>query len=377
VPTASVPSRNPPSSPPWGFTGGGWSDYCYRPGGAPLSFVPDTEPCAEGTTRVTGLTQVDATAQAGADVDRLLAAWGIVEPRAPGQALPQGETRFNWEPLTRRYRAMLRDGISPIVLAWGSPAWARAPGWDRPGGCPSPTGAGCAFPPADDHIGDWRAFLRGLMVHFPDMRALEVWNEPNLARSFAPRPSPAHYARMLRAADEAAQEVDFDRPIITGGLSPIPPTGEKMPPARFLTRVYELAGARTFDGIGTHPYPAGAPWVKSMNANLDQLRAVRDRFHDRGKPLWLTEVGLGGAPGGAGQFNVQPDQQGPLLARMYRAVQGGDVRVFIVYSLYDSTAGGERFGSYGVMGPTLQPKPAYCYLALHIGRTHACSAAGS
>ena len=381
VPSVSVPSHNPTSSPPWGFTGGGWSDYCYRPSEAPpgytQGYVPDAQPCGEGATRVTGLTQIAEAARAGADVDRLLAAWATVEPRAPGQPAPQNGARFNWEPLTSRYRAMLRDGAAPVMLAWGSPAWARVPGWDRPAGCSAPGGGNCTFPPGPAHIPQWRAFLRGLMVHFPDMRALEIWNEPNLARSFAPRPSPALYARMLQAADQAAREVGFDRPIITGGLSPSPPSAGKMPPARFLSRVYELAGGAPFDGIGTHPYPAGPPWVANMNANLDQLRAVSERFHDAPKPLWITEVGIGGAPGGVGQFNVPLAQQGPILVRMYRSIQRSEVRAFIIYSLYDSIAGGERFGPYGVVGPNLEPKPAYCYLAQHIGRTHACPAAGS
>lgn len=381
APTVSVPARNPTSSPPWGLSGSGWSDLCYRPTDAPPGFaqeyVSDSEPCPDGTTRLGGRRQIALTAQAGADVDRLGATWGSVEPRPPGRAVPQGQARYDWAPVVRRYRAMLGDGIRPVVLAWGSPAWARVPGWDRPGTCSAPGGTGCAFPPAPSHIGQWRAYLRGLMVHLPDMRALEIWNEPNSARFFAPRPSPALYARMLQAAGEAARQVGFDRPIITGGLAPARPANAgKMPPARFLSQVYELAGRGAFDGIGTHPYPDGPPWVANMTDNLDQLRAVSDRFHDHGKPLWITEVGLGGTPGGGGRFSVPLDEQGPVLARMYRAVQGSDVRAFIVYTLYDSTIGGKRFGPYGIVGPDLRPKPAYCHLAQHLGHTNACATAG-
>jgi hypothetical protein len=213
------------------------------------------------------------------------------------------------------------------------------------------------------------------MVHLPDMLALEIWNEPNSARFFAPHPSPALYARLLKAADPAAREVGFDRPIITGGLAPERPRhAGKMPPAEFLTRVYELVGREAFDGIGTHPYPAGPPWVANMNTNLDQLRAVARRFHDAGKPLWITEVGLGGTAGGAGLFSAPLDRQGPILASMYRSVQGGDVRAFLIYNLYDSIGGGNRFAPYGVLTPALRPKPAYCYLAQHLGGTSACPA---
>jgi len=299
-----------------------------------------------------------------------------VQPRAPSQSVPPGASRFNWEPLVSSYRAMLRDGIQPVVLALGTPVWARMPGWDRPGGCSLP-GGGCVYPPAAAQIPQWRAFLRGLMVHLPRMRALEVWNEPNLAHFFAPRPSPGLYARMLRAADQAARQVGFKRPIITAGLAPEAPRhADKLPPARFLSRLYELAGRGAFDGIATHPYPDDPPWVANMTGNLDQLRAVTRRFHDAGKPLWITEVGLGGTSRGQGHFAVPLVHQGPILARMYRSVQGSDVQSFIVFNLYDSTSLGNRFGAYGVVSPKLEPKPAYCYLAHHLGHTRSCTGRG-
>jgi hypothetical protein len=380
APGSTIPGRNVTSSPPWGLSGSGWSDYCYRQVEAPPGFtqqrVADTEPCPEGTTQFTGMLQIALTARAGADVDRLGALWGAIQPTPPRGTAPGAETGFDWQPLVRRYRAMLKMGIRPVMVAWGSPGWARPPGWDRPGGCSAPAGAGCAFPPATDHIADWRTFLRGLMVRFPRMRALEIWNEPNSARFFAPRPSPALYARMLRAADQAARRVDFDRPIITGGLAPEEPRhGGKVPPAPFLSRVYQLAGPRVFDGIGAHPYPNGAPWIEKMTRNLDQLRAVRRRFDDPDKPLWITEVGVGGTPSGEGA-SVRLDEQASILTRMYRSIQGGDVRAFIVYTLYDSPIAGERFGPFGVVSADLHPKPAYCRLARHLGHLDPCEPGG-
>jgi hypothetical protein len=83
-------------------------------------------------------------------------------------------------------------------------------------------------------------------------------------------------------------------------------------------------------------------------------------------------VGLGGTPSGAGPFNVPLDRQGPILARMYRAIQGTSVRSFIIFALNDTGIPRNRFGVYGVLTPTLQPKPAYCYLAEHLGNTHPC-----
>ena len=146
-----------------------------------------------------------------------------------------------------------------------------------------------------------------------------------------------------------------------------------MPPAQFLSRVYRIAGKRSFDGIGAHPYPARPPWAADMTPNLDQLRRVSERFNDGSKPLWITEVGIGSERGGAGRFDVPLDQQGPVLARMYHAAQGMNVRSFLIYTLSDfGGATDNRFRTYGVLTPALEPKPAYCYLARHIGHTRAC-----
>jgi hypothetical protein len=266
--------------------------------------------------------------------------------------------------------ALLSAGIRPVVLASGTPKWARQRGWRRPGACRAPHGLPCSYPPSRQHLSDWRAFIEALVRRFPQMLALEVWNEPNLPRFFAPHPSPALYSRLLRAAARAGHASGVPATILTGGLTSSAARGG-IPAARFLGSIYELAGKGSFDGIGTHPYPQGPPWVRSMSANLDQIRRVRDRFHDQATPLWITEVGVGGTSARA-QGSVGLARQGPILARMYRAAQNGDVRAFMIYTLRDSPTEGPKFEPFGVVRANLRAKPAYCYLALHLGGMGAC-----
>jgi polysaccharide biosynthesis protein PslG len=285
--------------------------------------------------------------------------------------------RYDWAPLTSVYLSMLSAGIRPIVLVYGAPPWARQPGWDRPGTCRAAHGELCSYPPTAAHLADWSAFIAALMHRFPQMVALEVWNEPNLPRFFAPRPSAAVYSSLLRSAYQAAHSSGVPAPVISGGLAAGASGGNgSIPAPRFLASVYRLAGPGSFDGIGTHPYPQGPPWVEGMSANLNQLRRVRDRFGDSQTPLWITEVGVGGTSGRRHKGSVGLAEQGPVLARMYHSVQGSDVRAFIVYALREVSTEGPKFEPYGVVGPNLQPKPAYCYLALNLGGTRACPSGG-
>jgi polysaccharide biosynthesis protein PslG len=358
-------------SPPWGFTAG-WSDYCYQrlpaPRGYAAAVVPPGRPCRPGSTRFTTEQQVGLTARAGASIDRLAVSWGAVERTAPVKRGGSIVHTFNWATVVRVYRAMLAAGIRPVVLAYDAPTWARRPDWERPGTCRAAHGELCAYPPSRRHLSDWRAFIEALTRRLPQMVALEVWNEPNLPRFFAPAPSPALYSRLLGAAHRAARAATATAPIVTGGLAAgTSETGSGIPAPRFLSSVYRLAGRGSFEGIGAHPYPSAPPWTERMTANLDLLRRVRDRFHDRATPLWITEVGVGGTSGPRLRGSVGLARQGPVLVRMYRSTQNSDVRAFLAYALREMKTEGPRFEPYGVVRADLQPKPAYCYLSSHLG----------
>ena len=112
-----------------------------------------------------------------------------------------------------------------------------------------------------------------------------------------------------------------------------------------------------------------------MTASLDRLRRVRDRFRDRATPLWITEVGIGGTSARRREGSVGLARQGPILARMYRSTQRSDVRAFIIYALRDWPTEGPKFEPFGVVRADLRPKPAYCYLASHLGGTRPCGGA--
>jgi hypothetical protein len=340
--------------------------------------INPSQPCPDGARRFGTSQQIQLTSRAGASIDRLAVSWASVERRPPAPAANGSRVhRFNWTVVARVYDAMLAAGIRPVVLAYGTPEWARQSGWDRPGTCRAAYGEACSYPPGAQHLADWRAFVAALARRFPRMVALEVWNEPNIPRFFAPSPSPALYSRLLTVAHQAARASGARVPVLSGGLAAgTSKTGAGIPAARFLGGVYRHAGKGAFDGIASHPYPQHAPWVGQMTANLDKLRRVRDRFGDRGTPLWITEVGVGGTLPPRLKGSVDPARQGPILVRMYRSTEDSDVRAFLVYAFRETKTEGPKFEPYGVMRASLAPKPAYCYLASRLGGVSPCAGAG-
>jgi hypothetical protein len=61
---------------------------------------------------------------------------------------------------------------------------------------------------------------------------------------------------------------------------------------------------------------------------------------------------------------------------MYRSAQRRDVKALVFYALRDSPTEGPKFEPFGVVRANLRPKPAYCYLASHLGGVNACGGEG-
>jgi hypothetical protein len=63
---------------------------------------------------------------------------------------------------------------------------------------------------------------------------------------------------------------------------------------------------------------------------------------------------------------VTLDQQGDVLAQLYRSTEGHDIASFVIHQLRDIAPEG-YWNQYGVLYQDLTPKPAYCELGAAIG----------
>jgi polysaccharide biosynthesis protein PslG len=318
---------------PWGFNEDwGWSNGSFSAG------------TANSHMQAAGAIMPDSLS-----ANRFHVEWAAVEP---------SDGSFDWSRTDAVYAAMQQHTPLPIMMLYNAPGWARDPA------ATCPVAAPCAFPPAAEHDDEWAEFVQAAVARYPDVRAIEIWNEQNLRRFWAPAPDPDRYSAVLLAAHDAVAAASSDGPVLVGGMFPVPGTGANVSPASFLGQVYENAGAGAFEGIGTHPYPFEAPYVETMWGWLDDLRAVRDAQGDADTPLWITEVGISSAADDGG---VPADQQGDILVELYRSIEDHDVASFVIHRLHDIGNEGSFWNQTGVLNEDLTPKPAYGELGAGIG----------
>jgi hypothetical protein len=201
---------------------------------------------------------------------------------------------YRWGPSDAVIGSLASKGIRVLPVVNGTPRWAA----------PRPVGAR-DVPPLETQEARtaWKRFLRQAVarygpggqywtnpalyqLQFPEAPARpittwQIWNEPNIASTFPPKPSPRKYARLVG--------VDPNATILLGGMP-----GYVHPRAwQFLDRLYEQRGIkRKFDAVAIHPY---SPDVKHVMVQLKRMRHVMRRHHDAHSALWATELGWGSA----------------------------------------------------------------------------------
>jgi polysaccharide biosynthesis protein PslG len=137
------------------------------------------------------------------------------------------------------------------------------------------------------------------------IRAWQVWNEPNLAQYWGPRPNARRYTKLLRTVNRAIKRADRRAEVVTAGL---PPTklGNAIRLGRFIRGMYRAGGRRGFDTLALNAYARN---TGELSRTVRSLRRLMRRYHDRRARLWITELGWG-TGGPKHRFNVGAAAQG-------------------------------------------------------------------
>jgi len=157
------------------------------------------------------------------------------------------------------------------------------------------------------HGAFWRAHPT---LPYDPIRAWQIWNEPSLIPYWQPRPSPAGYTALLRAAYLAIKSVDPHALVVAAGMPFV--AGIK-----FYAQMYRDGARRYFDVLAFHDYSARVQYAEQ---DLSLLRLTMDQHGDSRKPIWVTEFGWASA-GPKSPFRAgsrTPQQVSRLLEFMIR-----------------------------------------------------------
>ncbi len=214
-----------------------------------------------------------------------------------------GKGQYDWQAADALLQASQAAGVRVLARVDFPPAGARADGATN-------------GPP--DHYQDYADFLAALVRRYKSgspyghLAAIEVWNEPNLAREWGNQPisrqQAADYVRLLALAYAAVKAADPSVLVVTAGLSP---TGWNDATARpddmYLQWLYDAGLKGHYDVLGAHAPgykapPEVAPDEAATNPvwgghrsftfrRVEDLRAIMVRNGDADKQVAITEFG--------------------------------------------------------------------------------------
>jgi Glycosyl hydrolase catalytic core len=300
-------------------------------------------------------------AKAGVRTDRFMFNWGWVQPKSGAS--------FNWTGPDRLIGALASHGVRAVPAFWGNPEWVLG---------------SSARPPltrARD-VEAWRNLLQAATVRYGPggtywatryhrqygagakplpITSWQIWNEPNLKKFFAPRPSPREYAQLVRISHDAIRSRDPTARIVLAGM---PGYGD-MTAWRFLSSLYSVPRiASDFDAAALHPYARN---LAGYEHEIRRFRAVMDNHGDAATPLWISELAWGSAPPDHFGINQGPAGQARMLRGSYKMVLSHRA-AWNVQRLFwfhwrdprDVQPGTCSFcGSAGLLNHNRTPKPAY------------------
>jgi hypothetical protein len=299
--------------------------------------------CLLATSSASALPRVfygvnSAETPTGAELNRL-GAGGMGSLRINmvwGQVQSGPEAAYDWGLYDQIVGEAAQNGIQVLPIFYSSPGWA-APTHEHP--------------PAAEHVGRFRAFVRAAAERYGNngefwtlnpatpkiaITDWQVWNESNSPQFWAPKPNAKRYVKLLRVARAGIKAGDPQARIVLAGFFPAPGTNLAVPVTRYLTQIYRSKGRPLFDAVAIHPYSAKP---RDALEPLREVRKIMGRFKDRRKPLWITEIGW--ASGGQRTpLTVSPQRQAGYLRQTYSLMARNRKRLKIQrvfwYSLRDA-----------------------------------------
>jgi hypothetical protein len=198
--------------------------------------------------------------------------------------------------------------------------------------------------------------------------AIQLWNEPNLAKFWAPEPTSTHvssFATMAKTAGSAVKSANPNIKVIVAGVNSVD--------VAWYEQFYKVAGViGTYDALGVHPYQSpGDATPETYDTKYGQyymrhLRALDALMASKNDParIWATEFGwsthanTSSTPGWA--RGVSEAQQADYLLRSMTVLAATPrVQAAFWYSSITTSTGDVQFDNYGLLRRDYSRKPVY------------------
>lgn len=177
------------------------------------------------------------------------------------------------------------------------------------------------------HIEDWLNYVRNVVERYdgdgiddapgsPRMSYWEVWNEPNIALFWPPKPNAAEYKALLAATHDAILSADPTAKVVLGGLTQ---GGVNADRSGYLQELYDAGAALYFDVVSVHWYSYPKLGAAPVQNAIETVRAVMNDNGDPSKPIWLTEIGWSDAPNAWNAPTVSKEDVAKYLTAVYTA----------------------------------------------------------
>lgn len=311
--------------------------------------------------------RLDLIARTGVTTTRVDLFWSDIARSRPADATDPADPAYDFARADTILSGLAQRHITPIVSVYSSPAWTTG---GQTGGAP-PINRLAPDPK------DFGEFMGALAKRYdgtftgpggevlPELRFVEIWNEPNLSGFLIPSEQNAatrldEYAAMDRAAYAAIKKANPELKVIVGVGGPRSSTSPSGVGA-----IEWLRGLRErdipLDGYSQHVYPAAAPTLdtpvvpswSSIGRVLDELDAWRA---DPPIPLYITEAGYTTQPTPYRDTAVTEGQQAQYLTQIFSLPQlrTDRIKVVVWFNLQDNAS-----WPAGLLREDLTRKPSY------------------
>ncbi|EID14884.1 beta-galactosidase [Mycolicibacterium phlei] len=320
-----------------------------RPGGVLAAVTVSIDPAP--TT--VGIADSDVYGMTQADVDRtfdLMRADNIraVRLMVPWAGVEPTRGNLNWSVIDKTINSAAARNLAVVAMINSTPLWAVAPGGQYLSGRP-------ASPEA------YGEFVARVISRYPGkIAAVEIWNEPNAIFFYTPKPDPAGYVDLLKAAYPRIKAIDPSIEVLAGSVgSVVDVAGLAINPVAFVSGMYAAGAQPYFDALAFHPYhyslkfSAGVGVANSPVLQLMQMRQLMVANGDADKRIWSTEFGQPVSSGGAARQN---DYIADVLRKWQELPYTGPMFIYTTRDRRTGSLGAED--TIGIYNSNWTPKPA-------------------